>query len=145
MEALKLDDFPLQTYDKIRYADTDRQGHVNNATFATFLETGRVEVLYNPEFPILSESSSFVIASLKLDFLNEIAWPGRVDTGTGILKIGNSSIKMFQMLFQNEKCVAIAETVIVQVDDGTGRSSPLTDNAKKTLGGWLISDSLLEK
>jgi acyl-CoA thioester hydrolase len=63
MEALKLNDFPLQTFDKVRYADTDRQGHVNNAVFATFLETGRVEVLYNPEYPLLSEGSSFVSAS----------------------------------------------------------------------------------
>lgn len=26
--------FPFQTFDKVRYADTDRQGHVNNAAFA---------------------------------------------------------------------------------------------------------------
>jgi acyl-CoA thioester hydrolase len=32
-----LEDFPFQTFDKVRYADTDRQGHVNNAAFATFL------------------------------------------------------------------------------------------------------------
>lgn len=140
MEALIMDDFPLKTFDKVRYADTDRQGHVNNAVFATFLETGRVEVLYNPEYPILSDGSSFVIASLKLDFLKEIRWPGQVDTGTGILKIGNSSIKILQKLFQNEACVAVAETVIVQVDDGTGRGSPLSDNARKTLGGWLLAN-----
>ena len=140
IEALKLDDFPLKTFDKVRYADTDRQGHVNNAIFATFLETGRVEVLYNPEHPILSEGSSFVIASLKLDFLKEITWPGQVDTGTGILKIGNSSIRIFQKLFQNEKCVAHAETVIVHVDDRTRRGSPLTDNARKTLGAWLMRE-----
>jgi acyl-CoA thioester hydrolase len=139
MEELRLDDFPLVTFDKVRYADTDRQGHVNNATFATFLETGRVEVLYNPEYPILSEGSSFVIASLKLDFIKEITWPGQVDTGTGILKIGNSSIRICQHLFQNKKCVAKAETVVVQVDDRTGRGAPLTDKAKKTLGGWLLS------
>lgn len=29
-----LADFPFQTFDKVRYADTDRQGHVNNAAFA---------------------------------------------------------------------------------------------------------------
>jgi acyl-CoA thioester hydrolase len=140
METLRLEDFPLKTFDKVRYADTDRQGHVNNAAFATFLETGRVEVLYNPEYPILTEGSSFVIASLKLDFLKEITWPGQVDTGTGILKIGKSSIRIYQKLFQNEQCVANAETVIVQVDDKTGRGSPLTENARKTLGGWLLSE-----
>ena len=140
MGALKLDDFPLRTFDKIRYADTDRQGHVNNAVFATFLETGRVEVLYNRDYHLLAEGASFVIASLKLDFLKEIRWPGQVDTGTGILKIGNSSIRIYQKLFQDGQCVATAETVIVQVDDQTGRGKRLSDDARETLGGWLLSD-----
>ena len=52
MEKIKYEEFPLKTYDKIRYADTDRQGHVNNAVFSTFLETGRVKILYNPDYPI---------------------------------------------------------------------------------------------
>lgn len=139
MQDMKLTDFPLTTFDKVRYADTDRQGHVNNATFAIFLETGRVEVLYNPDLPILAAEASFVIASLKLDFIKEITWPGRVDTGTGILKIGNSSIRIYQKLFQSDHCVAHAETVVVQVDDRTQRSTPLTARAKKTLGSWLLS------
>lgn len=143
MELLNFDDFPLKTYDKIRYADTDRQGHVNNATFSTFLETGRVEVLYNPEFPVLSDNSSFVIASLKLAFLKEIKWPGQVEIGTGILKTGNSSLHIYQQLFQNGSCVATAETVIVQVDNTGGRSAPLTDFAKETLAKWTLNfDSL---
>jgi len=139
LKELKLDEFPLKTFDKVRYADTDRQGHVNNAAFATFLETGRVEVLYNPKYPLLSEGASFVIASLKLDFLREIVWPGQVDTGTGVMKIGNSSIRIFQKLFQADKCVAKAETVVVHVDNESGRGSPLSENAKKTLGEWLLS------
>lgn len=138
MQELKLSDFPLITFDKLRYADTDRQGHVNNAMFSTFLETGRVEMLYNAEFRLLNEGSSFVIASLKLEFLKEITWPGRVDIGTGIVKIGNSSITIRQRLFQNENCVANAETVIVQVDQATRRGSPLSKDARETLSGWLL-------
>lgn len=140
MTDLTLADFPLKTFDKVRYADTDRQGHVNNAVFSTFLETGRVEVLYNARLPILMQGASFVIASLKLEFLKEITWPGQVDIGTGILKIGNSSITLLQRLFQNDDCVAQAETIIVQVDDETRRGSPLSAAARQTLGGWLLSD-----
>ena len=139
MNTLTLADFPLKTYDKVRYADTDRQGHVNNAAFVTFLETGRVEVLYSAETPLLAEGASFVIASLKLDFLREICWPGRVDTGTGVVKIGSSAIRMVQALYQDGHCVARAETVVVQVDDRTGRGTPLTANARTTLEGWLLS------
>lgn len=138
MKTLQLKDFPSKTYDKIRYADTDRQGHVNNAVFSTFLETGRVEILYNHEDPILIQGASFVIASLKLDFLNEIRWPGIVDIATGVLKIGNSSIVLYQKLFQNDICSAMAETIIVQVKDETKSSALLSENARRKLEKFLL-------
>ena len=72
MKELKLADFPAKTFDKIRYSDTDRQGHVNNAVFSTFLETGRVEIIYNAHWPIILEGLSFVIVSLRLDFFQEM-------------------------------------------------------------------------
>ncbi len=141
MKYPTLDTFPLKAFDKVRYADTDRQGHVNNAVFPTFLETGRVEFLYNPALPILSEGASFVIASLNLNFLDEIMWPGHVEIGTGILKIGNSSIKIFQQLFQDGKCVADAETVIVQVDNASGRGKPLSAEARALLEQWILPNT----
>jgi acyl-CoA thioester hydrolase len=141
MKHPTIDTFPLKAFDKVRYADTDRQGHVNNAVFPTFLETGRVEFLYNPTLPILSEGASFVIASLNLNFLDEIIWPGHVEIGTGILKIGNSSVKIFQQLFHDGKCVADAETVIVQVDNASGRGKPLSAEARALLEQWILPNS----
>ena len=119
------DSFPSLTYDKIRYADTDRQGHVNNALFATFLETGRVEFLYNPERPLYREGAEFVIVSLNLNLEREIRWPGRVDIGTRVARLGKSSLTLEQGLFQDDLRVASAETVIVQIDQESRRSTPL--------------------
>lgn len=123
-----LDDFPLRAHEKLRYADTDRQGHVNNAVFATMLETGRVELLYNPERPLADPGCTFVIARLALDFLAEITWPGRVDIGTRIAAIGRSSATLDQALFQDGNCVATAATVIVHVN-AAGRGQPFSENA----------------
>ena len=47
-------DFPLRTTDKLRYGDTDRHGQVNNAVFSTFLETGRVEMVFDADHPLLA-------------------------------------------------------------------------------------------
>ena len=79
-----LDAFAFRTHDKVRYADTDRQGHVNNAAFSTFLETGRSEFLFDPANALMDEGGQFVIAGLRLDFIAEIHWPGRVGIGTGV-------------------------------------------------------------
>ena len=118
-------DYPVRARDKLRYADTDRQGHVNNAIFSTFLETGRVEILYDPDAPLADDGASFVIARLSLSFRAEITWPGEVLIGTRIGRVGRSSITIEQGLFQHDTCVATAETVIVHMDDSTRRSRPL--------------------
>jgi acyl-CoA thioester hydrolase len=134
-----LADYPFRTFDKVRYADTDRQGHVNNAAFSSFLETGRVEFLYDPANPLADADTSFVIASLTLDFLAEVQWPGRIDIGTGVARLGDSSIRLAQGLFQDGRAVAMATTVIVQVHDTTRRAHPLAEPARRFLERHLMT------
>ncbi|HKK09539.1 MAG TPA: thioesterase family protein [Bacteroidales bacterium] len=133
---IRLEDFPLITFDKIRYGDTDRQGHVNNASFATFLETGRAELFYNEMHGLLPEGASFVVANINLNLLGEIFWPGKVDIGTGVAHIGNSSIKVLQHIYYNGKCVATAETINVQVKNN--KSLPLSSEVREALKRWFF-------
>jgi len=139
LKELELNNYPLRTYDKVRYSDTDRQGHVNNAVFSTFFETGRVELLYNPDYPLMSDDGSFVIASIKLDFLSEIKWPGTIEIGTAVVKVGTSSTTLIQGLFQNGHLTATAETIIVQTNSLTSRSTPLSQRAKDILNSYKIN------
>jgi len=118
--------YPRVTFDKVRYADTDRQGHVNNAVFSTYLETGRVEFLYDPESPMYEDGTEFVIVSLKVHLEDEIHWPGRVEIGTRVARVGTSSITIEQGLFQDDRRAATAETVVVQIDGKTRKSAPLS-------------------
>jgi acyl-CoA thioester hydrolase len=132
-----LAEFPSHTFDKLRYADTDRQGHVNNAVFATFLETGRVEFLYTPAAPLAEPGSAFVIARLEIDFRRELRWPGTVEIGTRVASIGRSSMRLEQGLFQDGRCAATAATVIVLMDEATRRSRPLPAAAVERLSQFL--------
>ena len=134
----KLSDFPLRDHDKLRYGDTDRQGHVNNAVFSTFLETGRVGMLESAAAVRMRGPFSFVIARLNLDYREEILWPGRVEIGTGVAQIGNTSITVSQALFQEEKCVATAQSVVVQVHAPSKRTVPLGDELRQYLTELLL-------
>lgn len=137
--AIRLEDFPARAYDKVRYADTDRQGHVNNAAFATYCETGRVEFLFDPERPLYPPGAAFVIARLALDLRAEVRWPGTVDIGTRVEQIGRSSLTLKQALFQRECLVATAETVIVLMDEETRRSTPLPPATVETLKKLMVA------
>ena len=138
MKPQGLEEFPSISTDKLRYGDTDRQGHVNNAVFMTFLETGRVEVLHRPNSPIYDDNAEFVLVNVNLNLQGEIRWPGEVQIGTAVSKIGNSSITFYQQMFQNGVCVASAESVVVQVNTMTRRSQSLSETARTALSAFLL-------
>lgn len=125
--------YPHWTRDVVRYADTDRQGHVNNAVFSVFLESGRVSILYDPKDPMAPDGASFVIARLVLDFRAEMRWPGDVAIGTAVTRVGRSSMTLNQGIFVGEACVATAETVIVLMDDTTRKSRSFPESMRERL------------
>ncbi len=134
----QLEDYPFRSTDKLRFGDTDRQGHVNNAAFATFFETGRVELLDQLGILAGRPGLGFVIANIGIDYRREVFWPGTVECGTAVAKIGVSSISLRQSLFQNSACVATAASVVVQVDATTHRSTPLDQAVKVALARLLM-------
>ena len=125
--------YSIWTYDKLRYGDTDRQGHINNAVFATFCETGRVMFLYDEHLALAGPDGEFVVVRVEIDFRAELFHPGRVDIGTRVLAIGRTSFRLGQGIFNGDACAAIAETVLVLMDGATRRASPLTP----PLRSWL--------
>src|ERR1700730_4233065 len=129
-----IDDFPSRAIDLIRYGDTDRQGHVNNAVFATFFETGRVTFLSDQAS--LPEGTMLVIARLAIDFRRELTWPGKVEIGSRVMDVGNGSFTLSQALFQDGNCAATAESVMVLVDVATRKSTPLTEEVLSALAKW---------
>ena len=132
--------FPSWTVEKLRYNDTDRQGHINNAVFPTMLEAGRVNFMYDPENPIVEPGASFVIARLELDFKAEMNWPGNVSVGTRVKRIGSSSITLQQVIMQGDTVAGEAETIMVQMDDESRKSKPLSDAAKAKLAALKGAD-----
>ena len=138
LRELKLEDYPLNTFDKVRYRDTDKQGHVNSSVFSTFCETGRTDILFNPNLSVAAEGCTFVIANINLSLLAEINWPGTIEIGTGLIKINNSSVLIGQGLFQNGKLCAISETILVHVIGSPAKSLPIPDTSKEFLSKYLL-------
>ena len=140
-DAPDIDDYPVRSTDKLRYCDTDRQGHINNAVFSTFLETGRVDMLYAGDDSVAQPGANFVIARLELDFLAEGKWPGSVEIGSAVERIGRSSLTLDQLICQDRRPIARARTVIVLMNDETRKSQPLSEEALTKLGRFMKAAS----
>lgn len=133
-----LDDFPVKAVDTIRYGDTDMLGHVNNAVFSTFLETGRTRLLLAPR-RLAPEGMGFALVRLVLDYRAEMRWPGEAHIGTGITSLGRSSVGMRQAIFQDGACMATAETVVVLFDLAERRAAPLPDDIRAALEALMMA------
>lgn len=131
--APKLEDFPHKTVDIIRLGDLDHQNHVNNAVFATYLETGRVNFMRDVFGSLRFGDRGFVVARLEINFIKELHWPGMVDVCTGVERIGNSSVTYAQAVFHEGQCAASGRTTMVFTDRTARRSAPMPPDVRERL------------
>ena len=122
------ENFPHRAIDIIRLGDHDHQNHVNNAVFATYFETGRVNFMRDVFGGLRFGDKNFVVARLEINFLQELHWPGMIDVCTGVERIGSASVTYAQAVFKDGICAATGRTVMVLIDRNTRRSTPITDD-----------------
>ncbi len=79
-----------------------------------------------------------MIVQLNVSLKTELQWPGIVSIGTGVIKLGNSSIGLEQELYQNNTLAATAETVIVQIDELTKKPVGLSEDARNVLSRLIL-------
>jgi acyl-CoA thioester hydrolase len=128
-----LEDYPLLTTEKLRFADTDCNGHISNAVFAVCCQNARMELLHDPRRVPLPIDGPFVIARLEIDFLGEMRWPGSVVIGSRCEHVGRTSLLMTQALFVDERCAARARSTVVLMDRATRRAAPLPPETVRAL------------
>ncbi len=131
-----LEHYPHRAADIVRFGDLDVQGHVNNAVFATYFETGRVAMFRNADLSIGVENATYVLVRQEIDFLRELRWPGDVVVGTGVAERGRSSFTLAQAVFSGETCAAIARATLVMLDTTTRRPRPLPPDVIAQFEPW---------
>jgi acyl-CoA thioester hydrolase len=124
----RLDDFPHRSTDIVRFADLDPQGHVNQAAFATYFETGRVAMFRAPDLGIGAPGLTFVMVRQELDYLKELHWPGTLDIGTAVETFGRSSFTVIQAVYCKDVCAAAGRATMVCIDLGQRRPVPLPED-----------------
>ena len=86
-----LDHYPYRLTDNIRFADLDPNGHVNNAVYATYFETGRVTLVKDRSFGLMPEGLAWMLVRLDIHFRAELRWPGTIELGLGVARLGRTS------------------------------------------------------
>jgi acyl-CoA thioester hydrolase len=133
----RLEDFPYRLTDNVRFADLDPNGHVNNAVYASYFETGRVTLMKDKSYWQLPEGLTWIMVRLDIHFRAELHWPGTIEMGLGVAKFGRTSVTFDQVVFSQERCVASAQAVTVLIDLVTRKPTPLTAEITAKFQRWL--------
>ena len=133
----QLEDFPYRLTDNVRFADLDPNQHVNNAVYATYFETGRVTLMKDRSYGLMPEGLAWIMVRLDIHFRAELHWPGTIEMGLGVSKLGRTSVTFDQVVFSNGRCVASAQSVTVLIDEATRKPTPLTAEVIRNIQPWL--------
>lgn len=129
--------FSVWNTDKLRLADVDHQGHVNNAVHAVLYTNGRFEFFRQHLRQHAATTDLFAIVKITIEYLSEMHYPGEVEVGTLIRRVGRSSITFGQGMFKEGRCVAVSESVMVLLDNVTRRAKPLPPAAVTQLARFV--------
>ena len=133
----RLEDFPYRLSDNVRFADLDPNQHVNNATYASYFETGRVTLMKDRAYGLMPEGLGWVMVRLDMHFRAELHWPCKIELGLGVVKFGRTSVSFDQVVFSEGKCIASAQSVSVLLDEATRKPTPLTEEIIGNFQRWL--------
>ncbi len=95
----------------IRFSDQDSLGHVNNVAVAAFVESCRTRLIHpflmREKYPDLD----YALVHVEIDYKAEFHYPGTVDVGGRLQRVGTKSFSTGFGLFVDEQCVATAGSV----------------------------------
>lgn len=111
-------EYPIQ----VRWGDMDAYGHVNNAMFFKYLESGRFAYIEDLIMPILGgDIPIIVLADIQCKFEQQIVYPATVVVKTKVTRLGNSSFDVVAEIWNAEQRVAVSKAVLVWVSAETYR------------------------
>ncbi len=110
---------------QFRYSDFDMLGHLNSAQYVTILELGRLEYFRKIKWNLQEVSN--VVASFKIDYLNQVVPNNEVIIYVRITRLGNKSFSMqYVMASPDESTIyAKAETEQVCILKNGNTSTPI--------------------
>ena len=121
-------EFPFVHRERVRFNDCDPMGHVNNASYSTYLEQARIGVLGGLE--------DFILARVEIDFRSELRSGEEVEVRSRCSRLGTKSFDLTHELRAGDgRLVADALSVLVTYDYERGESVALSEELKRRLAG----------
>ena len=100
----------------LRFQDLDTLGHVNNVAYNWIVEQARV-MFWRPFLAQWGHDRiDTIVVRVAVDYFAELDFPGEVEVGARVSRIGNKSLVLQSPVFKGDTCHALGESVIALFD-----------------------------
>ena len=123
-------DFPVLRTISTRWEDEDIYGHVNNVVYYSFFDTAVNGFLMAASGVDIRELKAIgLVAESRCEFLSGLRFPGDVQAGIAVERLGTSSVIYRIGLFQgkSDEPAALGRFVHVYVDSETRKVAPVPE------------------
>ena len=120
----------------VRWGDMDAFAHVNNATYATYVEEARLRWFQTIEGEWRNDEISPILAAQHINHRVAIEWPAEVIVQLFLNRVGNSSFTVgFRIVDQADRTrlYADGDNVLVWIARSSGKSIPLPECVRVAL------------
>jgi acyl-CoA thioester hydrolase len=122
------DDFQVLRSIGTRWADEDVYGHVNNVVYYSFFDTAINGYLIDATGTDIRRLHAIgVVVETSCRFLRPLSFPGDVEAGIAVTRLGSTSVTYRIALFQGDdpEPAGVGRFVHVYVDETTRQSTPV--------------------
>lgn len=132
----RAEDFPHRIIETLRFADTDRNGHITSSVFAICCQSGRLAAV-GP-----GASGHAAVGAVRIGPAGARLSQGDALAGRRRSRHTDRAYRSIvhhpaQALFQNDRCVATARSVAVLMDTTSRRSQPIPLAATQNLRAFV--------
>ena len=132
--------YPFAVTLEMRFGDMDVWRHLNNVSAARFYEEGRIRFMQHlreAHADYGAQRFRLMVAHTAIDYLAEGQYPHPITVGIGVVGLGNSSYRVGEALFQQGRCIGLADVVLTHI--GENGATPLPAVMRETLGSYLLA------
>ncbi|MCW1927380.1 acyl-CoA thioesterase [Bhargavaea beijingensis] len=121
-----------------RVSETDGVGHINNTFIPVWLEGGRNELfrLFTPDHDF--NNWRMVIVKMTVEYKDQLYFGVLAQTRCFVKKVGNTSLVLYEEIWQGERKCVEAETVYVNYNQQTKKAETIPDEIRAELEKHML-------
>jgi acyl-CoA thioester hydrolase len=119
----------------VQWGDMDSLGHVNNAVYFRYIESGRIAYFnaIGAGADLGGGGEGPILADIQCSFIGQLRYPAQIEVGTRTARIGTKSFTVEAGIFLagDDAPIATSKAVVVWFDYVNQRTAHLPDALRK--------------